>query len=107
MAHEAQSGFLAGSLAIEPRVRIGRRGMSLVRASLAPEVGIRIAPASGCGRLVRAILESKALYRGPGLDQGAVDREVLGGEQPLDPGLSQHCGKELGCDVTLEQPVAV
>ena len=46
MSHEAQLGLLARALAIEPRVRIGGRGMGRVRALLAPEVRLGIAPSS-------------------------------------------------------------
>src|SRR5215216_1968192 len=82
--HEAQFGFLALALAIEPRVRIGGRGMGRVRALLASEVRLGIAP-SVCRRCIRAapriiaagVLGLEALHRSPGLNQRAVDREVV------------------------------
>ena len=46
MAHVAQLCALAGALAIEARIRIGRRGMRRVRALLAMEVAFGIAPAT-------------------------------------------------------------
>ena len=49
MAHEAQLRLLAGPLAIEPRVRVGGRRMGRVRALLAPEVRLRVAPAARAG----------------------------------------------------------
>ena len=48
-----------------------------------------------------------ALHRGPGLDQRAVDREVIARQKPLHLGLRQHRRQELGRDVALQQPVAV
>src|SRR5215213_5833792 len=44
MAHEAQPGFAAQSLAIEPRVGIGGTLMGLVGAVLAVEVALAVAP---------------------------------------------------------------
>ena len=46
MTHEAELGLLARSLAIEPRLRIGRRGVRLVGALLAMEVRLAVAPAA-------------------------------------------------------------
>ena len=58
-------------------------------------------------RLARAVLRLEALHRSPGFDQGTIDREVLGREQLLHPGLGQYGGQELGRDVAFEQPIAV
>jgi len=44
MADEAELGFLAWSLAVEPCIGIRRRDMRLVRPLLAMEVGFGIAP---------------------------------------------------------------
>ncbi len=44
MTHEAELGFHALALAIQPRLRIGGGGMGLVRAPLASEVDLGIAP---------------------------------------------------------------
>ena len=104
--HEAELRLLASALAVEPRVRVGGRGMGRVGARLAPEVRLRIAPARG-RRLIRTLLGPEALHRGPCLDQGAVNREVLGGQQALDPGLDQDGGEELNGDVAIEQAVAI
>src|SRR3954452_14386278 len=43
VAHEAELSFHPVPLTIEPRVRIGRAGMGLVRAPLATKVDLRIA----------------------------------------------------------------
>ena len=61
----------------------------------------------GRRRLAAAVLRPEALHAGPGLDQRAVDREVLVRQQRLDLGLGQHRAQELGRDLALEQPVAV
>ena len=78
MADEAELGFLARSLAVEPCIGIGRRDMRLVRPLLAMKVGFRIAAATG-RRLVRSAPWLKALQRSPRFDQRPVDREVLAG----------------------------
>ena len=107
MPHEAELGFLARSLAIEPRLRIGRRGVRLVGALLAMEIRLAVPPAAWRRRLARAVLRPEALHRRPGLDQRAVDREMIRAEQPLHPRLRQHRAQELGGDVALQQPLAV
>ena len=49
MPHEAQLRLLALALAVEPGIRIGGRGMRLVRSLLAMEVCFGIAPAASAG----------------------------------------------------------
>src|SRR5437868_1570340 len=49
-------------------------------AFLALEIDFRIALATGLVRR-RAVLRHKALARGPGMDQRAIDAEMIGGEQ--------------------------
>src|SRR6202521_4376790 len=78
MADEAELGFLAWSLAVEPCIGIRRRDMRLVRPLLSMEIGFGIAPATG-RRLVRSVPWLKALQRSPRFDQRPVDREVVGG----------------------------
>src|SRR4029450_7770715 len=73
--HEAQPALAAVGLAVEPRVGIGGRGVALVRALLLAEVALAVAPRPR--RRARAVLRPEALHRRPGLDQRAVDREVL------------------------------
>ncbi len=51
--------------------------------------------------------ELEALERGPGLQQGAVDGEVVAGELVLLAGEVEHGLEELAADVVLEQPLAV
>src|SRR5688500_329158 len=81
--------------------------MRVVSPRLAVEVGFGIAPDAAGRRLARAVLRFDALHRSPGLDQRAVDREVIARQQLLHLGLGQHRTQELGRDVALKQPVAV
>jgi hypothetical protein len=105
--HEAQLRLLALSLAVEPGIGIGGRGMRIVRPLLAMKVGFRVAPAA-CRRFARArALRLDALHRRPRLDQRAVDREVIRGQKLLHLGLRQHRRQELRRDVAFQQPVAV
>jgi hypothetical protein len=53
------------------------------------------------------LFRPKALHRRPGLDQRAVDREMIRAEQTLHPRLRQHRAQELGGDVALQQAIAV
>jgi hypothetical protein len=62
------------TLAIEPRLGIGGRGVGLVGACLAMEVRFPVAPPARGWRLIRSGLRLEALHRRPGFDQRAVDR---------------------------------
>src|SRR3954465_12237226 len=104
MPHERQLGFLAAALAVEPGIRVGGRGMGVVAALLAVEVLLAIAPA--IRRRARAVLRPEALDAGPGFEERAVYREMLGREQRLDPRLRQHGGQELQRHIALQQAVA-
>src|SRR5215470_20204895 len=78
MADEAQLRLHPRPLAIEPGIRVGRAAMRLVAALLALEIRCGVAPAAcavaiAVGRLFR--LED--LHQSPGLDQRAIDREML------------------------------
>ena len=85
MAHEAELGLLAGAFAEQLGIRIGYGGMRVVAALLTAEV--LLAVALGVGWRARAVLVPEAFDAGPGLQQRAVHREVLGREQDADPGL--------------------
>ena len=67
-------------LAVAPRLRIRRRDVRVTTAALASEVRITVAttPARRCLLVARTV----ALVRGPGRQQRAVDREVIGRQQP-------------------------
>src|SRR4029077_18852607 len=73
VAHEAELGFLAPSLAKKLRLGIGGRGMRAIAALLT--VKIPFAVWAGTGRIVRAVLRLEALHRSPSRNLGAVHRE--------------------------------
>lgn len=85
MAHEAQlAGRLAFALAL--CISIGAGPVPVVAASLAFEVGIEMVAAVvavAVAIVVLATLAHKALVTGPGLNQQAVDAEVLAPEPTL------------------------
>src|SRR3984957_4787924 len=55
MSHEAELRFLARPLAVKPRLRIGRRGVRLVRALLTMEIRLAVPPSAGRRRVVRSV----------------------------------------------------
>ena len=75
MAGVAELGFLAGTLARQPGLGVGRRLVGIVAALLAVKVDARIAGVVGRDLRVRLIFALKALLSGPRFNQGAVDRE--------------------------------
>src|SRR6185369_7898932 len=80
MALIAELGFLVLTLTVEPGIRIGNGCMGVVFDLLALEVNGFVS-ATACRR--RTILGFEALDRSPCLDQGAVNGEVLTGQQVL------------------------
>src|SRR5258705_9461025 len=87
MPHVAEFGLLAGTFAEQASVRVGGREMRVVPALLAVEVALGVAPTTTMTFSrwrIAAVLRHKALHAGPSLDQGAIDREVLAGEQLAD-----------------------
>src|ERR1700758_4048022 len=111
MPHVAELGLLASALAEQAGVGVGSRGMRVVLALLAMEVALGIAPLTAARLLTRwwiiAILRHEALHAGPCLDQRAIDREVLTGQEPTHLRQVQHGDKELGRDVAVEQTIPV
>src|SRR5271165_3087193 len=111
MAHMAELGLLAGSLAKQTRVRVGRRGMRVVPAFLAVKVAFGIASAATCavsrrGRAA-AILGNEALHARPSLDQRPVYREMLTREQLANLRQIQHASHELTGNVAVQQSIPV
>src|SRR5215468_7568563 len=92
-------GLVALGLAEQSRVGIGGRAMGDVTPPLAVEVYGRV-PRIVRWEPTRRVLLLEALEARPGLDQGAVDREVLVGQEAALPRLRQdplavlreHCG---------------
>src|ERR1700752_2971866 len=98
MPQIGELGRLARTLAVQPSIGVGGRGVRLIAALLAVKIPLTIA--SGSRRLAAAILGTKALHAGPRLDQRAVDREMIVRQQNLDRLLIQHRGHELPGNVT-------
>src|SRR6202011_5020153 len=93
VADEAQLRALSWAFAVEPCVRIGRRGVCLVRTLLAVEVDFGVASLCSWALIwitlriiLRWFLCFEALHRGPGLDDSAINREVFGRQEPLHLG---------------------
>ena len=103
--HEDEPGFRARSVAEQPGVAIGGRGMAVVAPPLAMKVALAVAPRTG--RVARAVLRAQALGASPSLQQRPVDREMLVRQQPLDLLVRQHRGEKLARHIAVEQPVAV
>ena len=70
------------------------------------EVALRV-PSRTRGRILLVVLGPEALERRPGLQQCAVDGEVLFGEEPSAPGFRQHRLHEPGRDIVLHEPPPV
>lgn len=81
--------------------------MRVVLAFLATEVALGVAPAAARRGRFAAVLRHKALHAGPGLDQRAVNREMVAGQKLAKLRQVQHAGKELGRDIACEQAVTV
>jgi hypothetical protein len=103
-------------LAIKPRFWISRRSVRLVGALLTVKIRLAVPPAACRRRIARAVprvfargqaLRPKALHRRPGLDQRAVDREMVRAEQTLHPRAPHYRAQELGGEVALQKTLAV
>src|SRR5712691_12383311 len=103
----AQLGFLARTLARQPRLGVGGRLMGIVAALLAMKVNRGIAGVIRRLLTTSPVLALEAFVAGPRLDQRAVDREVLGREQVAAAGLRQHLGKKPLGNFGTQQPFAV
>src|SRR2546421_992519 len=116
---EVELGFPAFALTRQPGLHVGAGDVSVVGTLLAVEVDLNIAAAAlAWGRPPRVALglalaaevgaaRLEALERGPGLEQGAVNGEVLVGEQVQLTSLVEHGLEEESADVVLQEPVAV
>lgn len=134
MTHEAQHRAGAGGHLVKPRVRVGGRGMRGIGPLLAPEVDFGIAVLTvraghrvGLGRVglilgggvrsgwaARVVigrrvisLRLEAFHRGPGLDQRAVDREVVVRQKRRDLAMRQDRRHHLARHLRRQKPVAV
>jgi len=97
----AELGLLARALAGQPRLGIGGGLVSGIGARFAVEVDAGVAGIVRRGLPLSGIA-LEALMPRPRLDQGAVDREVLVGEQVTLACLAQHRSEEppLGCELS-------
>jgi hypothetical protein len=74
--------------------------MRLVRTSFPVEIDRRIPGV--VGRLTGLILSFETLLASPGLQQGAIDREMLGGQESAAASLRDDLLKEGPRDVAVE-----
>ena len=109
VAGVAELGLLAIPLARQPGLRVRGGAVASVAAALAVEVDVGVTPAAACWRLLALVLAPgpQVLERGGRLDQGAVDAEVLAGQQLMRLGLVADGGEEGLRDLGREQAVAV
>ena len=83
--------------------------MRLVRAPLAAEIALRVAPAAIAARIVAAavILGPEALHAGPGVDQRAVHREMIPAHLPAHVRVVHDARQERRRRVHGKEPLAV
>lgn len=62
MPEEAELRLLAFALLVEPCLRIGGRGMRIVRPLLAMEIRLGVAPAASSGRFTRTVFGPLTLF---------------------------------------------
>ena len=72
--------------------------VALERVSPRKSVSTLRRPTGGDGSSGILVDRLEALHRGPGLNQRAIDAEVLGGQKPLHPRLRQDGRQEPGGD---------
>jgi len=109
VAGVAELGLFAAALARQPGLGVGGRAMAGVAATLAMEVDVGVSSAvAGRGLLALVPIDgSQALQSRGGFDEGAVDGEVLTGEQLVRLGLPADRGEEGLRDLAGEQARAV
>ncbi|EJH67990.1 hypothetical protein VCHE45_3888, partial [Vibrio cholerae HE-45] len=95
MPHVTQLRAGVVALSVQPGIRIAGRGVGVVAALVPLEVRRGIARA-GARVVWRIVLGTETLLRGPGLQQCAVDREVLIRDQPLLLRQAYHLAQKLG-----------
>src|SRR5712691_1917201 len=104
-AEIGQLGFMAFRFLEQPAVGVRRRLMRLIRPPFSMKIDRRIS------RIVRRgtglILPLKTLQTGPGFQQGAIDGEMLRGQELAAPRLLDHIFREGPGNVTLKQAIAI
>ena len=106
VAQVRQGGLAARTLPIQPRLRVRRRLVRVVAATLALEIDRRI-PGIVRGRPRRTLAWAEALQARPGLQPCAVHGEVLIGELAGRAGLTGDRGEEGRGDLAAQQPVPI
>ncbi len=104
MAQVAELCALLLAFAVEPRLRVGGRLVRLAAAALALEVAGLVAVAA-LGRAL--VARTVALVRGPGLEQRAVDREVIGREQAATTRFAHDLLQQDLGDIGFQEPLPV
>ena len=99
MAHKAQLA-VSRALAVEPGIRVSRRFVRLVGASLAFETAAAVV-------IITAVFAYKALVTCPGLDECAVHAEVFAREPVLFVGDFEHMVEQFNDRVMRYQAFAV
>lgn len=104
MGPVAQAAGIARAFAgqVGLRIRFGLAGF--VAARLTTEIDIWITP---CGRRGIAVLADKAFVRSPGIDQRAIDAEMLVAGQFAPLGQAAYSNEKGARDLLGEQAVAI
>ena len=106
MPHVAKDALVTLALLVDPALRIRRRGVRFIAPALSLEVDGRVAPPV-FWRVSRAIFRAESLHRGPGFNEGPIDREVFVRNQFLPFGQSKDAAKEEAGDLLIQQPIPV
>ena len=95
------------ALAVPPGIRIRRAGVRVVGPRLPLPIRLRVAARSRRRLIVTAVLGFETLLACPGLNQRAIDTEVVPREQPAAIGLTHDFGEEGFYDRMFQKPVAI
>ena len=102
----AQDGRTLPALLEQTCIRIRTRLMRLLAASLALPARVGIASAACRRTIVRAVLRTEAFVTGPCLNQRAVHREMVSGQQAPLVGQTHDFGEERFYDIMFQQRIA-
>src|SRR5450759_381303 len=106
MAKVSQLGSGVRALAAQPRIGVRGRAMRLIAAFRSRIIDGRIATGIRAGRFI-IVDRPEALVARPGLDQRAVDGEMLVAEQTSRARLAKHGLEEALGDLPPQEPLAV
>jgi hypothetical protein len=97
MPQVRELGFAASRFLIEPRVRVRGRLVRGILPLVAAKIDARVPRI--VGRFGRRVATAKTLLTRPGVEQGAIDREVIIGQQPR---CLRSTMRERGCESNAE-----